>query len=104
MPRVYLGLQAVALEGAKGSVVVGGGDDGVLVVSDLDPAPSGKTYEAWVIDDGTPAPAGTFDGGGTTIVKLEHPVREGSVVAVTVEPAQGSDQPTTKPFIVSQRL
>jgi anti-sigma factor RsiW len=94
--------QAVALQGANGSVVVDGDGRGVLVVSDLDPAPAGKTYEAWVIDGDKAAPAGTFEGGGTAVVKLEHPVRDGSLVAVTVERGQGSDQPTTKPFIVSQ--
>ena len=31
---------------------------GVLVVSNLDRAPTGKTYEAWVIDGGKAAPAG----------------------------------------------
>jgi anti-sigma-K factor RskA len=95
-------LQTVALEGASGSVVVGGGNRGVLVVSNLAEAPAGKTYEAWVIDDGTPVPAGTFGGGGTVAVSLEHPVSSGSVVAVTIEPEAGSEQPTTEPIITSQ--
>ena len=76
----------------------------MLVVSNLDEAPAGKTYEAWVIEGGAAAPAGTFGGGGTIAVKLEHPVRSGSVVAVTVERAGGSAQPTTQPFIKSQAV
>src|SRR5262245_40686630 len=92
-------LTAVPLQGANGSVVVGAGNNGVLVVSNLDRAPAGKTYEAWVIDGGAASPAGTFRGGGTVAVKLDHPVRSGSVVAVTVEPGGGSQQPTSKPFI-----
>jgi len=95
-------LTTVPLQGANGSVVVGAGNNGVLVVSNLDQAPAGKTYEAWVIDDGAASPAGTFGGGGTVAVKLEHPVRTGSVVAVTVERAGGAEQPTTKPFITSK--
>ena len=94
-------LSAVPVEGAHGSVVVGG-DKGVLVLTSLDRAPAGKTYEAWVIDGADVSPAGTFDGGGTVAVKLEHPVQNGSVVAVTVERAGGSDHPTTQPIIKSQ--
>ena len=48
-----------------------------------------------------PKPAGLFRGGGTTFFPIDGKVRKGSVVAVTVEPAGGSDAPTTKPFAVS---
>jgi len=95
-------LSAVPLQGANGTVVVGDGNRGMLVVSNLDEAPAGKTYQAWVIDGGTANPAGTFGGGGTIAVKLDHPVSSGSVVAVTVERAGGSEQPTSKPFITSK--
>ena len=68
----------------------------------LDAAPPGKTYEAWVIrGKQAPKPAGLFRGGGTTFLPIDGKVRKGSVVAVTVEPAGGSDAPTTKPFAVS---
>jgi anti-sigma-K factor RskA len=97
-------LRSVAIQGASGSVVVDGADRGVLVLSSLDEAPRGKTYEAWVIDGDVASPAGTFDGGGTVTVKLEHPVRPGSVVAVTVEDGEGADQPTRRPFITSSRV
>src|SRR5262249_53807668 len=72
-------IRGVPIEGANGTVVVGGGSDGMLVVSNLEQAPAGKTYQAWVIDGGTANPAGTFGGGGTIAVKLEHPVSSGSV-------------------------
>jgi anti-sigma factor RsiW len=95
-------LRGVPLTGAKGSVVVSGGG-AALVVSDLAPAPSGKTYEAWVIEDGHASPAGTFTGGVRTIVfRLTHALPAGAVVAVTLERAGGVDQPTRKPFITSQ--
>jgi anti-sigma-K factor RskA len=95
--------QTVALDRAR-SVVAGGGDKAVLVVSNLDRAPAGMTYQAWVIDGDNVSPAGVFEGGGTAVVKLEHPVRDDSVVAVTVERGGGSEQPTGKPFIVKQRV
>ena len=41
-------LRGVPLTGATGSVVVGSGGTGALVVAGLDRAPAGKTYEAWV--------------------------------------------------------
>jgi anti-sigma-K factor RskA len=94
----------VPLTGAKGSVVVSGGS-GALVVSDLAPAPAGKTYEAWVVEGGRASPAGTFAGGGRTIViRLTHALPAGAVVAVTLERAGGAAQPTQKPFITSAPL
>ena len=49
-------------------------------------------------------PAGTFGGGGRTIVDPPHArtFRAGAIVAVTVERAGGVEQPTRKPFITSQ--
>jgi anti-sigma-K factor RskA len=67
------------------------------------PAPSGKTYEAWVIQPETIRPAGLFRGhGGTTVFALRRRVPSGSVIAVTVERAGGVDQPTQKPFISTE--
>ena len=101
LDRAREALRGVPLTGANGSVVVSGGN-GALVVSDLAPAPAGKTYEAWVIKDGRASRAGTFAGGGRTIViRLTRPLPAGAVVAVTLEPAGGVDQPTRKPFITS---
>jgi anti-sigma factor RsiW len=80
--------------GDSGELVRTPDGDAVMVVRDLAAAPEGKTYEAWVIDTGGPVPAGLFEGGGQGIVLLDHPVPEGSMVAVTLEPEGGSDQPT----------
>jgi anti-sigma factor RsiW len=96
-------LRGVPLTGASGSVVVGAGGSGALVVSNLVAAPAGKTYEAWVIDHGKALPAGTFSGGGRTIViRLTRALRAGAIVAVTLERAGGVEQPTREPFITSQ--
>jgi anti-sigma-K factor RskA len=96
-------LRGVPLTGAAGSVVVGSDGSGALVVSNLTPAPAGKTYEAWVIADGKTLPAGTFAGGGHTIVfRLTRALPAGAVVAVTLEPSGGVDSPTSKPFITSK--
>lgn len=81
-----------------GNVVTSGGS--AILYADLKPAPSGKTYEAWVITGGKPVPAGTFDGGTGTRLTLTHDVAAGDSVAVTVEPEGGSAQPTSEPLAV----
>jgi len=70
----------------------------------LPAAPSGKTYEAWVIPPGgSPRPAGTFRGGGPmTVVRLEKTVPKGSTIAATMERAGGVDAPTEPPVFSAQ--
>jgi anti-sigma-K factor RskA len=82
------------------TVFVDRSGDGTLNVSGLDTAPSGKTYEAWVIPAGSTLarPAGLFSGGATTTIHLEKRVPEHATVAVTIERAGGSSKPTTKPI------
>lgn len=94
----------VALQGGRGMVAVDRNGVGVLVVDRLSAAPSGKTYEAWVIPrGGTPQRAGTFHGGdGMTMVKLQMRVPQGATVAATVERDGGVDAPTTKPFLSAE--
>jgi anti-sigma factor RsiW len=80
---------------ASGSLVVSESGEAVLVVSRLDPAPPGKTYEAWVIENGKPFRAGTFAGGGDlSLLRLDRSVPNGARVAVTLEPTPGADQPS----------
>ena len=93
------GTAHVDLTGANGSLAVGQSGRAVLVISDLKKAPKGKTYEAWVIEGSKPLRAGLFQGGASAVVPLSRLVRPGSVVAVTVERAQGVDMPTQTPII-----
>ena len=77
------------------SLEVGAGGAARLTVDGLDAAPDGKIYEVWVIDPGVrPAPAGTFSGGGATVVSLKRAVHRGAAVAVTLERYPGTDSPT----------
>jgi anti-sigma factor RsiW len=79
-----------ALTGDAGTLVVASSGAAALVLPRLEPAPSGKTYEAWVIEGGKAKAAGTFDGGDRPgVVGLELPVPGGARVAVTVEDAPG---------------
>lgn len=61
------------------------------LVTDLPSPPSGKVYEVWVVDGGAPQPVGLYE--GRTAV-LDGRVAASSKVAVTVEPAGGSEAPT----------
>ena len=71
-----------------------------LQVSGLAAAPSGKTYEAWVIPKRkAPRPAGLFSGATTTIIRLKGTVPNDAVVAVTIERAGGVPAPTTAPIL-----
>ena len=89
-----------ALSGSHGTLVVSRTGAGALLVSNLRPAPSGKTYEAWVIQGKTPQRAGIF--GEAKPFKLTRPVPQGAVVAVTLERHGGANAPTTKPITAAQ--
>jgi anti-sigma-K factor RskA len=97
-------LTRLPVTGTPGSMVVSSNGSAALVLYRLDAAPAGKTYEAWLIrGSNAPVPAGLFHGGaGTTFVPIKGSVKRGSVVAVTVEPAGGSPEPTTTPFATSK--
>ena len=80
------------------TVSVGPTGQATLSVSGLPAAPSGKTYEAWIIPaSGAPQPAGLFPG-SMNAVPLNGTVPKHAVVAVTVEPVGGSTKPTTTPI------
>ena len=67
----------------------------------LEQAPSGKVYEAWVVQHGTPKRAGTFRGGQTATL-LTTPVPAGAKVLVTQERAPGVDAPKGTPLTGTQ--
>ena len=84
----------------RGTLVIAKNGEAALVVNNLDAAPQGKTYEAWISAGGTPKPAGTFDGGGGVVaVPLEGSLKPGASVLVTEERSGGVDTPTQKPFL-----
>jgi anti-sigma-K factor RskA len=83
--------RVVAMNGGAGQVVISG--DEASLVTCVEPAPAGKTYEAWVIAGDVPRPAGLFAGGCRT-VELTRPVEGGNTVAVTLEDEGGVPAPT----------
>ena len=90
--------------GDRGAMAVAPDGEAAIALK-VSPAPSGKTYEAWVIRNGKPTRAGTFDGGeGTSVVEVDGRVTPGSVVAVTVERAGGVDRPTNDPVAATEAV
>ena len=88
------------IEGGRGSLVVTPTGEGALVLTRLQHARPGKTYEAWVAVGGSPKPAGTFEGGtDVTAVALDRPVPDGATVMVTEEKDGGVAMPTQTPFV-----
>lgn len=94
----------IPLSGADGTLVVGRTGEAWLVVFGLDEAPTDMTYEAWVIEDGDPVPAGLFAGGEErTVLRLSREVPAGAAVAVTLERAGGVPAPTGEPLFATAR-
>ena len=83
----------------SGRVVVS--DGRAALISSLQPAPAGHTYQAWGLpsDGGAPVPLPTFDRNGAVVILDD--VGDYGQLAVTVEPSGGSQAPTTKPFTVA---
>ena len=76
---------------------------GAITVNGLPPAPDGKTYQLWYVGaDGIARSAGLMeadsDGRGTRV--LEGNPNDAAAVGMTVEPAGGSQAPTTDPLVV----
>ena len=92
--------RSTELDGASGRLVVDDEGQAALVLRDVDPAPGGKTYEAWVIaGDAAPKPAGLFRGDDDRdLVLLTRRVPPGAQVAVTIEREGGVDAPTQVPI------
>jgi len=89
--------------GGRAAVVLSDSQDAAAFVgTDLAQPPSGHTYQLWYItSSGTATSAGTFDPGtgGGAAVRLQGSPDGAATVGLTVEPAGGSAQPTTKPVL-----
>ncbi|MFJ1928894.1 MULTISPECIES: anti-sigma factor domain-containing protein [unclassified Streptomyces] len=94
---------ATLSDGAKGTVVVSRSQDrAVFLASGLAKAPGGKVYQLWFEDSGTMRSAGLMQATGpsstTYATLLDGPVDAATGMGVTVEPAGGSEQPTSTPL------
>jgi anti-sigma-K factor RskA len=71
------------------------------LVSSLQNAPAGHTYQAWGLRPGgaSPVPLPTFSGDGDVVILDDVGSYDG--VGVTVEPSGGSQKPSSAPFAVA---
>ncbi|MBX9362252.1 anti-sigma factor [Streptomyces sp. WAC04114] len=92
----------IPLRGASATLVVSRAQDkAVVVAADMVAPPKGKVYQLWYDQDGTMRPAGLMDTDRTRqTVALSGSANSASAVGITVEPAGGSDRPTSAPLAV----
>jgi anti-sigma-K factor RskA len=92
-----------AAQEVRGEVVRLGDERAVLVAEDLPAAPEGDTYQAWIMREDVPEPAGLFEPNdtGTAAAPLEGSIEGADAVAVTVEPSGGSSSPTSVPLMTA---
>ncbi|AIY02813.1 hypothetical protein ART_3214 [Arthrobacter sp. PAMC 25486] len=89
-----------------GSVTVassGKANKAAVMVQDMPPLPSDKTYELWFISAAGAVPAGLManhDPAVAGMQVLNGPLGGATHVGITVEPAGGSPAPTTTPVVV----
>ncbi len=90
----------------RGKVFVNPSRGVVFLAANLPELQTGKTYEMWMIPKaGNPVPAGIFNARADGTALHLRPGALATIpwgaVAVSVEPAVGSPQPSTKPIIVA---
>ena len=89
----------------KGRIFVNKSMGVLMIANNLPKAPSGKAYEAWIIPKGgKPIPAGMFqsDENGSAMHMIRQVDPNANLVAVTLEPEKGSDQPTSTVLFAAQ--
>lgn len=75
--------------------------EGWFLADGLESVEARKVYELWLIDDEGPSPAGLFNPtDGVAANSFTGDVSQVAAMAVSVEPASGSPQPTSDPIIV----
>ncbi len=98
------------LEGSTGAVgrMVPTSDGATFAVAGLPAPPEGHVYQLWLLRGGcgdqpcAPTSAGLFDvDAGVVLVEVDRSIRNFAGAAVTLEPAGGSEQPTTDPLLAS---
>jgi len=92
-----------ANQGADAEVASINGNRIVLVADNLPSIPEGQTCQSWVIKGDVPESSGLFQpGGAETAAPITTPIKKGDTIAITVEPAGGSEQPTTDPVLSAE--
>jgi anti-sigma-K factor RskA len=77
----------------------------IFVAAGMHKPPKEHTYQLWLIKNGTMISAGTFTAKGDLVVLETNRSLSGvDSAAITIEPAGGSQQPTTQPITTSSTV
>jgi len=89
-------------QGATAEVVLIHKSQIILVARNLPAVPEDRTCQIWVISDDVPKPSGLFQpDGNMTATPITNSIANADVIAVTVEPAGGSEEPTRDPVLLA---
>jgi anti-sigma-K factor RskA len=104
--NVPAGARVVAFEGADGKLAVAyrPGEAGVyLLGSGLEAPPTGKVYEVWMIQDGTPVPGACVrpSPDGSLFAFADADVGSTQAMAVTIESSSCPSAPTSEPVFTA---
>ncbi|GCD20147.1 hypothetical protein CTKZ_17090 [Cellulomonas algicola] len=72
----------------------------VFTAENLPHPDDGRVYQLWVVREGQPLSAGVMTSDDGTVRQFADDFAPGDALAVTVEPAGGSAQPTSDPIVV----
>jgi anti-sigma-K factor RskA len=75
----------------------------ILVAKNMPSVPEDRTCQIWVISGDVHKPSGLFQpDGDMTAAPITNPITKADVIAVTVEPAGGSNKPTSDPVLSAE--
>ena len=75
----------------------------ILVAKNMPSVPEDQTCQIWVISGDVPKPSGLFQpDGNMTAAPVTNSITKADVIAVTVEPAGGSNKPTSDPVLSAE--
>lgn len=97
-PGAQVTTAAVTTGGTAVAVVTA--DAALVTASGLADPGSGNVYQLWVMRDGVPVPDATSTVSAGALQIATDAYRTGDALALTVEPAGGSQAPTTEPVVV----
>jgi anti-sigma-K factor RskA len=88
--------------GGTGAVVASPSQDkAVVVLAGLARLPESQTYELWLMGPSKPRPIGLAGKAGDSMTGVDAGLGDATQIGLTVEPAGGSDQPTSDPIFMA---
>ena len=98
-----LAAQRVEVSGEPATLIVSRDQDAALFVAGALPDPGpGREYQLWLLEGETAIPDARFSGGSDVSIWLTGDISRAGNVALTVEPAGGSETPTLPILAVAE--